>query len=182
MNIRNSSKSNVIYIKKNDDSNHETSKNNICRTWKKNMLNCYFNVSKSSDLIFIENCWQKSKQWIKKISHWNDEIIKHLIIKNWKKHMFQRFINERNKSMFERLRDVIRLKNQMIEYWTLKHFNSIFHTCIVLILTYTNNNRYSISNRYALTHARCYKFNLTLFNSFQKRFIIFIVHESHFIV
>ena len=50
-------------LKKDDDSNHETSKNNICRTWKKkNLLNCYFNVAESSDLIFIKNCWQKSKQ------------------------------------------------------------------------------------------------------------------------
>ena len=170
-------------LKEDDDSNHETNKNNICRTWKKkNLLDCYFNVAKNSDLILIKNCWQESKQWIKKISHWDDEIIEHLMIENWKKHMFQRFINERSKSMFERLRDVIRLKNQMTEYWTLKHFNSIFHTCIVLILIYTNNDRYSISNRYVLIHARCYKFNLILFNSFQKRFIIFIVHENHFIV
>ena len=105
-------------FEENDDSGHETDKNNICRTWKKNnMLNCYFNVSENFDLSLIENCWQRFKQWIRRISHWDDEIIEHLMIENWKKHMSQRFINERNKSMLERLRDVIRLKNQMTEYW-----------------------------------------------------------------
>ena len=107
----------IFTLEKDDDSEHDTDKNNIVRTWKKqNDLNYYFNCSEFSNLTSIENCWQNSKQWFKRISHWNDEIIESLIAKDWKHHCLQRFINEHMCNMSRRLKNVIELENQMIDW------------------------------------------------------------------
>lgn len=60
-------------LEENDDSGHDSGKNNIVRKWKDNHnLKHYFNCASSFDLSSIENCWQSSKQYIQKYSHWDE--------------------------------------------------------------------------------------------------------------
>ncbi len=57
-------------LEKDDDSEHETGKSNIVRTWKKeNKLKYYFNYSSSPDMSPIENMWQVLKQELRKYPH-----------------------------------------------------------------------------------------------------------------
>jgi len=67
-------------LKEDDDSGHDTDKNNIIHKWKKkNQLKYYFNCANSSDLSSIENVWQLTKNELHIYSHWDDETTHQLV-------------------------------------------------------------------------------------------------------
>ena len=103
-------------LEEDGDSGHGTSKSNIVRTWKKeNRLESYFNCSNSPDLSPIENCWQPPKQYLKRFPHWDEFETRELAIEGWQS-ISQSFINERVRSMPQRLRDCIDLDGQVTGY------------------------------------------------------------------
>jgi hypothetical protein len=107
-------RSGVNFVLEEDgDSGHGPSKSNIVRKWKEdNHLKYYFNCHSSPDLAPIENCWQPPKQYVKKLPHWDEQNTRELAREGWDK-ISQDFINERVKSMPQRLRDCIEMDGQM---------------------------------------------------------------------
>jgi glutaredoxin-related protein len=104
-------------LKEDDDSNHDTDKNNIVRKWKQDHeLKYYFNCVSSSDLSSIENCWQSSKQHIRKFSHWDEIITIELIYEKWDT-ISQNFINNKMTEMSKRLQAMIDENGAMTSYW-----------------------------------------------------------------
>lgn len=99
------------------NSGHGKAKNrNIVRQWKEeNNLEYFFNCASSPDLSPIENCWQPPKQHLKKFPHWDDRTTEELIVEGWDL-VSQRFINEKCRSMPQRLRDVIASEGDMVGY------------------------------------------------------------------
>ena len=98
------------------DSGHEPGKHNIVRTWKeKHCLDHYFNCPLSPDLSSIENCWQPVKQQLYKYPHWDNVTTKELILEEWS-HVTQSFINERVRSMPDRLKACIEGDGKMTDY------------------------------------------------------------------
>ena len=51
---------------------------------------------------------------MRSVPYWDDETTENLLVEGWEDHMPQLFINEKCRSMPERLWDVIDLKGQMI--------------------------------------------------------------------
>ena len=104
-------------LEEDGDSGHGKAKNrNIVRQWKEeNNLEYFFNCASSPDLSPIENCWQPPKQHLKKFPHWDDRTTKELIVEGWDL-VSHRFINEKCRSMPQRLRDVILSEGDMVGY------------------------------------------------------------------
>ena len=104
-------------LEEDGDSGHGKAKNrNIVRQWKKdNNLEYFFNCASSPDLSPIENCWQPPKQHLKKYPHWDDHTTKKLIVEGWNL-VSQHFINEKCRSMPQRLEDVIASDGDMVGY------------------------------------------------------------------
>jgi hypothetical protein len=103
-------------LEEDNDSDHDSSKSNIVRTWKKtHNLKSYFNCDSSSNLSSVENCWVVSKQHVRKFLHWDDATIKNLIVKKWT-HFSQSFINEKMIEMPHRLKTIIDEDDQIIDY------------------------------------------------------------------
>ncbi len=50
---------------------------------------------------------------MKSVPHWDDETTENLLVEGWDDHVSQEFINERCRSMPQRLRDVIKAEGQM---------------------------------------------------------------------
>ena len=79
----------------------------------------YFNCASSPDFSPIENCWQTIKQHVRKYPHWDDATLKELIRAGWDR-VSQEFINERVRSMPERLQSVINSHVAITGYYTCK--------------------------------------------------------------
>lgn len=103
-------------LKENGDSNHDTERSNIVRTWKRqHELDYYFNCSSSFDLSSIENCWLSVKQHVRKYSHWDDTTLRELIVERWNQ-ISMNFINKQISSMLSRLQTVIDGEDKMTDY------------------------------------------------------------------
>ena len=101
-------------LEEDGDSGHGTGRTrNPVKKWKEDhRLEHYFNCSSSPDLAPIENSWQPTKQHIKKYSHWDEASLKAFICEGWAT-FSQEFINERVRSMPQRLKDVISAEGAM---------------------------------------------------------------------
>lgn len=104
-------------LEEDGDSGHGTGKTrNIVKKWKADHhLKHYFNCASSPDLAVIENCWQPVKQHVRKYPHWDDDTLEALIREGWSG-VSQEFINERVRSMPERLKEVIKAHGAMTGY------------------------------------------------------------------
>ena len=101
-------------LEEDSDSGHGKAKNNnIMQKWKvENELEYFFNCASSPDLSSIENCWQLPKQNLKKYPHWDDHTTNGLILERWGL-VSQNLVNEKCRSMPQRLRDVIAGEGKM---------------------------------------------------------------------
>ena len=101
-------------LEEDGDSRHGTGRTrNAFKKWKEDhRLEHYFNCSSSPDLAPIENSWQPTKQHIKKYPHWDEASLKALICEGWAT-VSQEFLNERVRSMPQRLKDVISAEGAM---------------------------------------------------------------------
>ena len=100
-------------LEEDGDSGHGTGKSNIVRTWKAtHKLESYFNCHSSPDLSPIENCWQPPKQYLKRFPHWDEFETRELAVEGWGS-ISQQFINERVRSMPQRLKDCIDMDGRM---------------------------------------------------------------------
>lgn len=90
--------------------------NNIVRKWKtENRLEYFFGCASSPDLSPTANCWQPQTQQLKRYSRWDDATAKLTVMEGWES-TSQNYINERIRSMPERLREVIARGGQMVDW------------------------------------------------------------------
>jgi hypothetical protein len=103
-------------LEEDGDSGYGTSKSNIVRTWKAtHKLESYFNCHSLPDLSPIENCWLPPKQFLKRFPHWDEFETRELAVEGWDK-ILQQFINERVRSMPQRLQDCIDMDGRITGY------------------------------------------------------------------
>jgi hypothetical protein len=103
-------------LEEDNDSGHGPGRSNPVRTWKNTYgLQTYFNCHDSPDLSVIENCWQPPKQYLKKFPHFDEQDTRELALEGWDL-IQQQFINDRVRSMPERLQAVIDMEGRMTGY------------------------------------------------------------------
>lgn len=111
---RGGQKSEQFVLEEDEDSEHESKKNNPVKRWKKtHELKYYFNALKFPDLSIIENCWQPVKQWLSRSDHWDDATTLDVIITKWRDHVSQEWINSLIEEMPRRIDDVLNDEGKM---------------------------------------------------------------------
>lgn len=76
-------------------------------------LEYFFNYASSPDLSPMKTCWQPPKQHLKKYPPWDDHTTRELILEGCGLRS-QSFINEKCRSMSQRLRDVMQFKEKWL--------------------------------------------------------------------